>query len=357
LLERNDINNCDQNKKAADQKYFSIIQNNIFRLQRLIEQLVSYRKAETGYLELKYTQTTLGNFIYPLLEAFEENASNTNINFYHKVNDPNKVITIDVDKTEQILLNLISNAVKYTDAGDDVSIEVGFRDGTGQELLFIEVIDTGIGIPPEKIDKIFDRFYRGVEDRGNWSGAGIGLALCKSLVDLLEGTISVKSDPGKKTAFSITLPVVQIEGTEIKDELDKQRKIVSDWIPAELESNQEQSPGADLPELLIADDEEGVRSFLFEALKSKYKITLAANGKDAWEKLNVHLPQLVISDVMMPKLDGYQLCEKIKSNPATCHIPVILLTALDDSEKEIEGNCCSVRSPNSYGYGVFSCNC
>ena len=318
----------ERNRRPEDQRYFSIIQSNILRLQRLIEQLISYRKAETGHLELKYTKTTLGNFIYPVLEAFEENAKNTSINFYYKVNASNREVIIDIDKTERILLNLISNALKFTDLNGEVSVEAGFRDGQGGEILYFEVTDNGLGIPPEKIDKIFDRFYRAVEDRGNWSGTGIGLALCKSLVDLMNGTISVESDPDKKTVFKIALPFHHSLSTEINDERDKHREIVTDWLSFDMEGIQEIPSDSMLPELLIIDDERGVREFLQEALKNKYNITLAVDGEDGWKKLNENFPQLVISDVMMPKLDGYQLCERIKADPATCHIPVILLTAL-----------------------------
>jgi signal transduction histidine kinase/ligand-binding sensor domain-containing protein/DNA-binding response OmpR family regulator len=327
----------EHNRRKEDQKYFSIIQNNISRLQRLIEQLISYRKAETGHLELKYTKTTLGNFIYPLLEAFEEYAKHTNVNFFYKINMPNKQIIIDIDKTERILLNLFSNAVKFSEFNGEVRIEAGFRDEKDGEMLYVEIADTGIGIPPEKIDKIFDRFYRGVEDTGSWSGTGIGLALCKSLVDLMKGTISVDSEPGTKTVFKIALPFNNSLSEGAKDDLNKHREIVTDWLPSEFEGVQEQSTNTTLPTLLIVDDEQDVRSFLHEAFRNKYNITLAVDGEDGLEKLNENLPQLVISDVMMPKLNGYQLCERIKSNPVTCHIPVILLTALDDKDKEIKG--------------------
>ncbi len=329
------ISELNRNREA--QKYSSIIRNNISRLQRLIDQLISYRKAETGYLELKHSKITLGNFIYPLLEAFEENAKNKNINFYYKVYSPNREVIIDIDKTEQILLNLISNALKFSDSNGDVSVEAGFKDGQDKEMLFIEVTDTGIGIPPEKIDNIFDRFYRAVDDRASWSGTGIGLALCKSLLDLMKGTIAVKSIPGKKTSFVISLPFDNKLDVEVYVEKTGRSNFVTDWIPTEYEEIQNKSIDNNLPSLLIIDDEPDVRSFLQEAFQNQYKITLAVDGKDGLKKIKENTPQLVISDVMMPKLDGYQLCKKIKSNPETCHIPVILLTALNNDDKRIEG--------------------
>ncbi len=326
-------------QRKEDLKYFSIIQNNILRLQRLIDQLVSYRKAETGHLDLKYTKTTLGNFLFPLLEAFEENAKRSNINFFHKVNAPSRQVIIDIDNTERILMNLFSNAVKFTEPNGEVSIEAGFREVGSNEILYFEISDTGIGIPKAKLEKIFDRFYRGVDDhRGNWSGTGIGLALCKSLVELMKGEISVESTPGEKTVFKIELPFdITVKADAREDAALAHREIVTDWLPSEVNVIQENYSNDSLPSILIIDDEQDVRSFLQEAFKNTYKVTLAVDGEDGWKKLNENVPQLIISDVMMPKLNGFEFCEKVKSDLKTCHIPVILLTALDDDAKMMEG--------------------
>tara|TARA_B110000503_G_scaffold39857_2_gene65487 strand:- start:11923 stop:16044 length:4122 start_codon:yes stop_codon:yes gene_type:complete len=327
---------ADGGSRVDNQKYFSIIKNNISRLQRLVDQLISYRKAESGHLELSYSKTTLGEFMYPLMEAFEENTKDTHINFYYKINKPEKEIIIDINKTERILLNLYSNAVKYSGLESSININAGFKEDK-EKVLYFEVADTGIGISPEKLSKIFDRFYRGVEDRGNWSGGGVGLALSKSLIDLMQGTISVESNLGEKTIFSVSLPYQQNTFLLAAPELNTSPQFVTDWLPEELEKIQVEETELVLPVILIIDDEKDVRLFLQEALKSKYKVILAVDGEDGLEKLNKVEPQLVISDVMMPKLNGYQVCEKIKSNPQTCHIPVILLTAIDEADKKIEG--------------------
>ena len=327
---------AEHNKRSEDKRYFAIIQNNITRLQRLIEQLISYRKAETGYLELNYSQTTLGNFIYPLLEAFEENAKKTNINFFYKVYTPDKEVFLDIDKTERILLNLFSNAVKYTHRNGNVSVEAGFNNSENTEMLYISVSDNGIGIHPEKIDKIFDRFYRAVDEHENWDGTGIGLTLCKSLIDLMKGTISVESVPNEKTSFVVKLPILKQPDVKLIPEAISRRSFVTDFLPAELEEVMEPEAEADRPVILIIDDEADVRGFLNEAFQNRYQVVLAENGKDGLEKLDKNNVQLVICDVMMPKMDGFQVCEKIKSNPNTCYIPVILLTALDETSKKME---------------------
>ncbi|MBP1840098.1 hybrid sensor histidine kinase/response regulator transcription factor [Formosa algae] len=328
---------ADEYKTNDNQKYFSIIQNNILRLQRLIDQLISYRKAEAGHLELNYSKVTLGDFMYPLMEGFEDYAHRSLLNFYYKIDDPNKLISIDINKTERILLNLFSNAVKYSSSYKEVSIEAGIITQNNEEVLSLKVTNTGGEISPEKIDRIFDRFYRGVDEKQDWNGTGIGLALCKSLVDLMKGDISVTSEPDKKTEFKIILPISNHGDVIEEHELKKYHKIVTDWLPSELESIQDQPMDASRSTLLIIDDEQDVRTFLYEAFKDRYNIVMAVDGEDGLLKLKENLPQLVISDVMMPKLNGYELCKQIKSDTELCHIPVILLTAMDDNFKKLQG--------------------
>ena len=328
---------AEQNKRQENQRYFSIIQNNIIRLQRLIEQLISYRKAETGYLEINYSKTTLGDFIYPLLEAFEENAKRTNVNFFYKVFNADREIAIDIDKTERILLNLFSNAVKFTGLEGNVSIEAKFDNFENTEMLCISVTDNGIGIHPEKIGRIFDRFYRAVDEQENWNGTGIGLALCKSLIDLMKGTITVESTPKERTCFSVSLPFELLHDVKLVNDLGNHRRFITDLLPTVLDEVMEIGPEPDRLTLLIIDDEVDVRLFLREAFQHKYNIVLAENGKDGLEKLSQNNIHLVICDVMMTEMDGFEVCEKVKEDPATCHIPIILLTALDDYDNKIKG--------------------
>lgn len=327
---------AEHNTREQDSKYFAIIHNNIARLQRMIDQLTSYRKAETGHLKLDYSEVTLGDFTYPLMEAFEENAKRNNIDFYYKINSPNKTIAIDIDKTERIILNLYSNAVKYSRQDSNISFTAGLIIQDESEKLYFEMSDTGIGISPEKLNKIFDRFYRGVDDRGEWSGTGVGLALSKTLIDLMDGSIEVESSPNEKTMFRITIPInQQIKGIENFDL--NNRKSINEWLPVNSEEIQVDDNIYNFPSILIIDDEREIRSFLMETFKNKYNVILAIDGEDGLKKLAKHQPQLVISDVMMPKLDGYKVCENIKSNFETSHIPVILLTALSNQTKKLEG--------------------
>ena len=328
-----------QNKRPENKRYFSIIQNNILRLQRLIDQLISYRKAETGYLELRYSKITLGHFIYPLLDAFEEDAKRMNRNFFYKVYDAEREIIIDIDKVERIILNFFSNAVKYSGLNGNVSIEARFKTYNDKEMLDISVIDNGIGISPEKIGRIFDRFYRAVDEKENLGGTGIGLSLCKALADFMKGIIHVESDPGVKTSFTISLPIIDEANVKLDNDLANNRRFVRDLLPVvddEIIINESDKNNGD-SSILIIDDEADVRSFLWESFHEKYNVVLAEDGEDGLDKLAKNKIQLVICDVMMPKMDGFKVCEKIKSNSETCYVPVILLTALDETSKQMEG--------------------
>ena len=328
---------AEQAKQGENEKYFSIIHNNISRLQRLIDQLITYRKAETGHMALKYVEISVGDFMYPLVEAFEEYASHSGINFYYKINSANRLVIIDVDKIERVLLNLFSNAIKYGGVNAEISIEAGYRYKGNTEVFYIEVSDTGIGIEPENIKRIFDRFYRGTDYKGNWSGTGIGLALSSTLIDLMKGKITVESDPGVKTTFTVTLSLQENLNVEVKENVNTIKRVITDWLPTQLESIQEIQIDDERPSLLIVDDELEIISFLTESLKGKYNIRTANNGEEALQKIKDKLPNLVISDVMMPKMDGYELCERIKSNLETCHIPIIIITVMGDEEKKIKG--------------------
>ncbi len=333
---------AENNPNKEDKKYFSIIQNNITRLQTLVEELISYRKAETGHLDVKYSKTTVGAFLYPLMDSFEENTKDTHVQFFYKIENPEEEIHIDIHKTERVLLNLYSNAVKYSGTKSTITFTAGIKETEeNTKLFYFEIEDTGIGISRENLKRIFDRFYRGVDEVGDWSGVGVGLALSKSLVELMGGTITAESDLGKKTVFNVVLPVNHeaIDGNETAQSAAK--KVFEDFTPAEVEAVSPATISKEiansLPTILIIDDEQDMRLFLQKALANSFNVALAIDGEDGLEKMAAIKPQIVISDVMMPNLNGYQVCAKIKSTQETCHIPVILLTALGDTKNKIEG--------------------
>lgn len=332
----------ERNRDKESAHYLSIIQNNTQRLMNLIDQLITFRKAEQGRLELQFTEDKLGKFIYPTTEAFEHYAIQKNINFFYKVDFPNEKVIIDVEKVERIIFNLLANSFRYTPANGQVSLESTILSKEDRKIIRLKVIDTGKGIPENKREIIFERFYR--LEEGNSSptgGTGIGLAYCKSLVDLMDGEITIQSEPHVRTCFTVLIPSASPESIKKHPYQQGWKSFVKDWMPQNTvkseEISDEQSINTKQFSLVIVDDEPEVRNFLRKELEENYSIQLAENGKDALIKIQSKEPDLIISDVMMPEMNGFELCEKLKSTADTAHIPVILLTALEDDENKLKG--------------------
>lgn len=330
------------NEDETQSKYLAIIQKNTKRLLSLVDQLITFRQAEQGFISLNLHQLTLGNFIYPTTEAFENYAIEKNINFFYKVHPPNEKIVIDVQKVERILFNLLSNSFKNTPPHGNISIEANIINTENKKWIKIDVVDTGKGIPAEDLNNVFERFYQLGNKTDNISGGGIGLAFCKSLVELFKGEITVKSEPNVETKFSVLIPSKPDEEYSSTEIDTSHKSYIKDWVPLPSEYKtrfaDQAKVGTKLKHtLLIVEDEEDLQIFLSSALANHYKLLMAKNGFEALEKMKIQEPDLVISDIMMPKMDGFALCEKIKSNPTTCHIPVLLLTALGDNENLIKG--------------------
>ncbi|MDW5289696.1 two-component regulator propeller domain-containing protein [Formosa sp. PL04] len=337
-LERIIASNSDLNNT----KYLSIIQKNTKRLLSLADQLITFRQAEQGHVNLKLVKCTLGDFIYPTTEAFENYALEKNINFFYKITEPNEEIILDIEKFERIIFNLLSNSFKNTPAQGNISIEAGITMVSGEKIINIDVIDTGKGIPPENLDNIFERFYQLGTKLGDVSGGGIGLSFCKSLVNLLGGEISVKSNPKIETRFSVKIPSRPIDDYLLDNINLTEKSYIKDWVPLvnnvnELEGISPDTKAKKEYTILVVENEEDVQNFLMTELSVKYNVIIANNGIEALDKIKLKEPDLIVSDVMMPEMDGYELCEKIKSDPATCHIPVLLLTALGDNDNVIKG--------------------
>ncbi|MBU3012073.1 response regulator [Polaribacter vadi] len=330
------------NKDEAQSKYLAIIQKNTKRLLSLADQLITFRQAEQGFISLNLNKITLGNFIYPATEAFENYAIEKNINFFYKVSSPNEEIIIDVGKIERILFNLLSNSFKNTPPNGNISIEADIITTENGKQIKIDVIDTGKGIPAKDLDNIFERFYQLGNNKENNSGGGIGLAFCKSLVELFKGEIKVKSQPNVETKFSIIIPSTTNNEQNISEIDITNKSYIKDWVPLPSEYKQEIIENEKESEknkhtILIVEDEEDLQIFLRNFLSNRYNILMAKNGLEALEHIKLQEPDLVVSDVMMPIMDGFALCEQIKINPETCHIPVLLLTALGDDENLIKG--------------------
>ena len=267
-----------------------------------------------------------------------------------KFNSPveNLKVYVDKDKLEKIVSNLLSNALKFTPDEGRVDVKVEKLSNSVK----LKIVDNGIGIPKERIDKIFDRFYQvdGSHTREN-EGIGIGLALTKELVELHRGKIEVDSQEGKGTTITLTLPSGKEHLTPDEicvAEKDYEKESVPE---AEIITENKYNTGkteamldsilsadnVDKPLLLIIEDNSDVRNYITEHLEKEYRIIEAADGEEGLQEALKHIPDIIVSDLMMPKLDGFQLCAKVKTDERTSHIPVIMLTAKANVEAKIEG--------------------
>ncbi|WP_405562466.1 two-component regulator propeller domain-containing protein [Polaribacter sp. Asnod6-C07] len=329
----------ENNVNKENERFLAIIKRNTHRLLSLIDQLITFRQAEQGFLNLNYTKSTLGDFLYPTTEAFENYALEKNINFYYKISSPNEEIVIDVEKVERILFNLLSNSFKNTPAQGTISIDASIVFEDKVKSIKIDVVDTGKGIPKENLDNIFERFYQLGNQDGNVSGGGVGLSFCKSLIDLFDGSISVKSIPKKETRFTVVIPSSKTEEILIEESSVK-KSFIKNWVPLQsenLEENTSKKQSKKKQSVLVVENEPDIQNFLESALSNNYNITIANNGVEALEEINKTEFSTVISDVMMPEMDGFELCKRIKENPKTCQLPVLLLTALGDNADLIKG--------------------
>jgi len=351
----------------------SLMQRNALRLERLINQLLDLSKLEAGGMTLQTKQENMVDLVRNYSQSFESLAKQKNIKY--TFNSDCEIITacVDKDKIEKILNNLLSNAFKFTAEGGVVEVGVSREPtpqspprrgrtespsweglGVGNEVakyLSITISDTGIGIPEDRIDKIFDRFYQ-VDDthKREHEGSGIGLALTKELVELHQGKISVQSTQGDGTTFVVKLPLrtefleaYPLDKSENKESTEIQTQEFYDPSP-EIEMIMERPTTKldrlieqDKPIVLVVEDNDDMRTFICDHLKNEYQLLCAGDGNDGLHKAVENIPDLIISDVMMPKMDGYELCKKLKTDERTSHIPVILLTARAAQEDKIEG--------------------
>lgn len=331
------ISSGDLSKEVRDQLHN--VNRNANRLLLLVNQLLEFRKQDEGYAKLKVAKGDLVTFTAEIILSFKEFAQKRNIklSFTHQ---PEAIdIWYDSDMMEKVLFNLLSNAFKFTPDGGTI----GIRMIQEHDAVKIIVEDTGKGIAKEDLPHIFERFHKFDKGyQGNYLGSGIGLALVKRLIELHHGTISVESEEGKFTRFVIELPL----GVEHF----KEEEIISDHQGSEhaahykiadgtqKSSEKNESPAAaDAPQLLLVEDNDDVRDYLKKLFQPQYQILEAADGKAGWNLAMKHSPDLIISDIMMPEMDGLELCKKTKTTLETSHIPVVLLTARNSMFYQTEG--------------------
>lgn len=328
-----------------DKKILQAMLKNAQRLLALINQLLALSRLEAGQLKLKAQEQDIVPLLKGIVLSFEPLANRHHIHLKFKQVTDNCLIYIDKEKIEKIFYNLLSNAFKFTPDHGRITVVV-IEHKTKVE---IRLLDSGIGIPAEHLPQIFDRFYQGdASSTRHYEGSGIGLALTKELVELHKGTIKVTSKLNKGTVFTINfkkgkghLSPAEIE-TELSINADSLGLIAKDTSLLEVaepyETEQKISEvSKDAPLILIVEDNLDVRYFIRQHLKDTYQILEAENGQEGIEKALEHIPDLIISDVMMPEKNGYELCETLKNDERTSHIPIIILTAKARQEEKNEG--------------------
>ena len=313
-----------------------LMYRNAQRLLHLVNQLLDFRKGEMSTHQLSLSEGDIISYVHSVCNSFLLMADKKHIQFSFFSGIDTFSMAFDADKVGKIVMNLLSNAFKFTPEGGRVTVMIEHVAGT-PDILEIKIADTGIGISDVDKEHIFDRFYqadhKGVEET---TGNGIGLSLVRDFVTLHEGEVKVFDNIGMGSVFVIQFPVKHVEtqvqlpeetGMPAGDEEDKEMK----------EEAREEMERKNFPLLLIVDDNEDFRIFMRYSLELQYRVKLAVNGKEAWEMMQEELPDLVISDVMMPQMDGNELCRLIKQDKRTAHIPVILLTARQNTEAKLEG--------------------
>jgi signal transduction histidine kinase/DNA-binding response OmpR family regulator len=343
--------------EADEQKLLKTMKRSGMRLKQLINQLLDLAKLESGKLKLKVFRGNITGHVNTIVQSFMSLAESKSINYEYNLEKSSEEVFYDTDKVEKIITNLISNALKFTPEGGSVFVSLQFSgNNNGQSDCFaeIEVKDTGPGIPDAEKEKIFDRFYQlDSNDSQLYEGSGIGLSLVKELVELHKGKIEVKSDPdgsrgGKGSTFIVKLPVsetyfVQDEMQVFLETPDVEVKTKVEESVAEKineETNQlipTNETDKDLPLILVVEDNKDLREYISRSVNHLHKVEESENGRLGFEKAIEIIPDLIISDIMMPEMDGTELCEKLKNDERTSHIPVILLTAKAGMENRLEG--------------------
>lgn len=318
----------------------TMIKRNTRRLLNLVNQILDFRKIEEHELRLNLSQADFVLFIKEVLESFNDLSERKQIKLVFKSQLKSFYTSFDQDKIERVLFNLLSNAFKFTPVGGTIALELEKNNQFGsipESLLIIKVSDTGIGISATDKEKIFDRFFQ-IDTTASIlnQGSGIGLSIAKEFVKMHGGNITVQSELGSGSSFIIQLP---FSATDAIDELTIDFSSSAESKPTDeaVIDTEEVIDRMDIPSILLVEDNEDFRYYLKDSLSAFYKIYEAANGQEGWQKTLAHHPQVIVSDINMPFMNGIEFCCKVKSDKRTSHIPIILLTALTGEEEQIIG--------------------
>ena len=324
----------DDNLNSQQRSMLQIVQRNVLVLTQLVSEILDFRKVQNGKMELRLSDFNLAESMKQWIMLFSVSAQKKHIAI--SMDAPDTImLRADQDKIERICYNLLSNALKYTSEGGEISLMAKEEGGR----VMISVADNGCGISSDELPYIFDRFYQ-AKNAGR--GTGIGLAIVKAFTELHHGEVSATSIEGKGSTFTIHIPVRQ-KGEVTNQPTEKIEQLVepssAEEVPNQARHIDEliQPYQTDKPEVLIIDDNIDIRTYLRSVLSEKYNVSEAADGKAGLELARKIVPDIVLSDIMMPVMDGLAFCQQLKTDKAISHIPVILLTARSLDEQRAEG--------------------
>lgn len=326
----------DKDMSTEQHNVLDMVLRNVNLLHRLIDQLLEFRKYESGKSVLTLSHVNLDECLIDWSRGFLPSARKHHFHFsVTSAESEDYNMPVDVPKMERVFYNLLSNAFKFTPENGEIAVTLSTQMQEGKKMACLQVMNTGPVISEGHINKVFDDFYHADI---NFSGTGIGLALVKAFVELHHGTISVQSSAEKGTDFSVVWPYQQ-EG-EIEEQTQKQ--FTTDiYIPAQTENEQgeerEKTVDKDAPIVLVIDDNPDICTYLTSILQDKYVVLTAFDGQTGIHKAMQYVPDLIVSDLMMPQMDGLEVCNRLKSEVQTSHIPIILLTACAFDEQRIKG--------------------
>ncbi|MBN2011865.1 response regulator [candidate division KSB1 bacterium] len=348
-------------------KKLQLIYRNARRLLRMTNQLMDFHKIEAGELLLELSQGNIIQFVRETTLSFKDYARAHKIDFSIESDMENYFAWFDPDKVDKIIYNLLSNAFKFTQDGGRIKVYIGIlpkedvneslyetTENLAEQYIQIMIRDNGAGIPGYKLEHIFNRFYQADDDtRHKYQGSGVGLALVYELINLYRGNIHVDSTEGEGSTFTVELPldINYLEKHQLVREFigkpldhpdlfedDVLETAISLAAPPVIEESDNDAAGTkSLPSILVIDDDQDIRSFIYDDFNTQFRLYEAQNGLIGYQKAIEFIPDVIITDIMMPVMNGTELCAKLKSDERTSHIPVILLTARSSDEHRIRG--------------------
>jgi signal transduction histidine kinase/ligand-binding sensor domain-containing protein/CheY-like chemotaxis protein/AraC-like DNA-binding protein len=316
-------------------RQLSLVHRNAQRLLNLVTQMLDFKKLEVEETRFVAERGDIVQFVRQIAQTFSDLSEHKHIRYRFESAVESRYADFDQDKLSKVMYNLLSNAFKFTPENGEVTVRLRMVEREGGEALEISVEDSGIGIPPEAQQKVFDRFYQHPTPGHIMNqGSGIGLSIAGEFVKMHGGTIDLASEAGKGSTFTVTLPLRESLARMVPEHTAYAAPSEAESIEVDLA---DEKAGKEKPLILLVEDNDEFREYLKEVFRKEYRTLEAANGKIGLEITLEHIPDLIVSDVMMPEMDGIAMCRAIKTDRRISHIPVVLLTARAEEEQQLQG--------------------